>query len=203
MVSARAQDVDTAPLPDAWRDPDALLLGPVVGELSGPLATSFRAGVVGAIAQGWLRRIDSQGYVSQGDWHDPAHDLMGVHVLFLSEHDLPEAVARAHGFLEQVPMVLVTRGWEGALLVTRDETRPIPSLPREETDPTGAGDVFAAAFLIRYHETDDPLEAAGFAACAASCCVEGLGGSALGDRAEVERRLVLRQRLIEEGEWDE
>lgn len=203
VVSARAWDVDVTPLADGWRDPDALLLGPVAGELSGPIATGFQSQVVGAIAQGWLRSIDPQGNVSQGDWRDAAHDLAGVHVLFLSVHDLPQATARARDFLEQVPMVLLTRGWEGAVLVTRDGMQPIPTLPRQETDPTGAGDVFAAAFLIRYHETGDPIEAGGFAACAASCCVEGIGAAALGDRAEVERRLGLRERLIEEGEWDE
>ena len=79
----------------------------------------------------------------------------------------------------------------------------MPSLPRQEVDPTGAGDVFAPAFLIRYHGEQDPAAAAAFAACAASCVVEGTGRSALGDRAEVERRLVMRERLIEEGEWDE
>ncbi len=56
---------------------------------------------------------------------------------------------------------------------------------------------------MRYHESGDPVEAAAFAACAASCAVEGVGASSLGDRAEVLSRLELRERLIEEGEWDE
>jgi len=33
VVTARADDVGLDPLPDSWRDPDALLLGPLVGEL--------------------------------------------------------------------------------------------------------------------------------------------------------------------------
>ena len=70
-------------------------------------------------------------------------------------------------------------------------------------DSTGAGDVFATAFLLRYHEAGDPLEAGSFAACAASCVVEGVGASTLGDRAEVLRRMALRERFLEEGEWDE
>jgi hypothetical protein len=56
---------------------------------------------------------------------------------------------------------------------------------------------------VRYHETGDLAAAAAFAACAASCVVEAPGTQGLGDRAEVERRLVLRQRLLDEGEWDE
>jgi 1D-myo-inositol 3-kinase len=203
IVTARADDVDTEALPPVWRAPDALLLGPVAGELDGFSATAFEARSVGAIAQGFVREIGAGGRVSPRCWERPARDLQGVHVLVLSEQDLPEAEERSRDLLADVPMVALTRGWRGLSLLTRDAVHEIPSLPRPEVDPTGAGDVFAAAFLVRYHETDDPLEAAAFAACAASCAVEGVGVSTLGDRPEVVRRLALRRRLIEEGEWDD
>jgi sugar/nucleoside kinase (ribokinase family) len=203
LVTARADDVDLEALPESWRDPDALLLGPIVGELYGGEATALQAGCVGAIAQGYVRAIDRAGQVSAGEWARPERDLLGVHVLFLSEHDLRDAEASARGLLAHVPMIALTRGWRGLTLLTREGTHEIPSLPRPEVDPTGAGDVFAAAFLVRYHETGDPLEAAAFAACAASCAVEGIGASTLGDREEVRRRMALRERMIEDGEWDE
>jgi sugar/nucleoside kinase (ribokinase family) len=203
ILSQRAGVVDLALLPDSWRDPDVLFLGPVAGEVPAGSATAFEAGVVGAGAQGWLRAFDAEGNVTAREWADPAADLTGVHVLVLSEHDLPRAGERARAFLTFVPIVALTRGWEGATLYTRDGAQQVPGLPREEIDPTGAGDVFAAALLVGYHETGDVAEAAAFAACAASCAVEGIGASSLGDRAEVVRRLDLRQRLIEEGEWDE
>ena len=75
VVTARADDVDLAPLPDAWRDPDVLLLGPVVGELAGVGAAALAAGCVGAIAQGWLRAIDAAGQVSAREWARPERDL--------------------------------------------------------------------------------------------------------------------------------
>ena len=203
VLSSRAGAMDLDCLPDAWRDPDVLFLAPVAGELPGGMATAFEAGVVGAGAQGWLRDFDGEGNVTARDWPNAGIDLAGVHVLVLSQHDLPRAGERAREFLASVPIVALTRGWQGVSLYTRDGVQDIPSLPREETDPTGAGDVFAASLLISYHETGDVAEAAAFAACAASCAVEGVGTSSLGDRAEVERRLVLRQRLIDEGEWDE
>jgi len=203
VVTARADDVDLEALPDAWRDPDALLLGSVANELYGVHAAALEAGCVGAIAQGYVRSIDRDGVVSVRDWAAPARDLLGVHVLFLSEHDLPSADARARDLLGCVPIVALTRGWKGLTLLSRDAVHEVPTLPRPEVDPTGAGDVFAAAFLVRYQETGDPLEAAAFGACAASCAVEGIGATTLGDRAEITRRMEERQRLLEDGEWDD
>lgn len=203
VMSSRADDIELLPLPDAWRDPDVLLLGPVAGEIGPGAAATFEAQVVGALAQGWLRQCDIEGNVSPRPWESAAADLAGVHALFLSENDLGPAGPPPSSLLACVPLVAVTRGWEGLTLLTRGSTHTVPSLPRPELDPTGAGDVFAAAFLVRYHEAGDPLEAAAFGACAASCVVEGVGATTLGDRGEVLRRLDLRERLIEEGEWDE
>lgn len=202
VLIARAGDIDLTGLPDRWRNPEALLLGPVAGELQAFPVSAFEAGGVGAIAQGWLREVAPDGTVSAREWPSAARDLSGVHALFLSELDLPRG-RRARDFLQFVPIVVLTRGWEGVTLFTHDGARDIPSLPRQEVDPTGAGDVFAAAFLVRYHEIGDPEEACAFAACAASCVVEGVGATALGDRSEVEHRMAVRQRLVEEGEWDE
>jgi sugar/nucleoside kinase (ribokinase family) len=122
-----------------------------------------------------------------------------VHVLFLSVHDVGGDVSKAREMLEHVPIVALTRGWEGMDLMTRAAVHAVPTLPRPEVDPTGAGDIFAAAFLVRYRETGDPLAAAAFASCAASCVVEGLGATTLGDRAEVEKRLRLRERFLDDG----
>jgi sugar/nucleoside kinase (ribokinase family) len=202
-MPARAADVDLALLPDAWRAPEVLLLGPIAGEVQGGTAAAFEAEVVGATAQGWLRDVDEDGAVSARGWADPGRDLAAVHVLFLSESDLPGAADRVPALLAHVPLVCLTRGWRGLTLFTRSDAHDVPALPREETDPTGAGDVFAASFLVRYHETHDPLEAAAFAACAASCAVEAVGTAGIGDRAKVEARLVERERWLLEGEWDE
>lgn len=203
VLSARADDIDLAVLPDDWRAPEALLLGPVAGEVAGGMAAAFEADVVGAAAQGWLRAFEKSGAVSFREWTSAGTDLAGVHTLFLSEGDAHSALELARSMLGAVPIVALTRGWRGLSLLTRDGEQEIPSLPRREVDPTGAGDVFAAAFLVRYHETLDAVDSAVFAACAASCVVEKVGGAGVGDRAEVLRRVALRERLIEEGEWEE
>lgn len=201
-LGSRASDIELGCLPDAWRRPDVLLLGPVAGEIGPGFTNAIEAGVVGATAQGWLRGFESDGAVVAREWSRPERDLAFVHALFLSEKDLPDADAAARRLARLVPIVALTRGWRGLTLFTRDGSQEVPGLPREEVDPTGAGDVFAAAFLVRYHESQDPLEAAVFAACAASCAVEAEGVAGIGTRSEVLRRVALRERLIEEGEWE-
>jgi sugar/nucleoside kinase (ribokinase family) len=56
-------------------------------------------------------------------------------------------------------------------------------------DPTGAGDVFAATFLIHYDRLADAWEAAEAATCAASLSVEGEGWSAVPDAATLAAAL--------------
>jgi sugar/nucleoside kinase (ribokinase family) len=203
VVTSRADDIDLEALADDWRQADAFLLAPVARELDGVSVSALEAGVVGAVAQGWLREIGEDGHVLPRQWTGCGRDLLGVHVVFLSDQDLPNSPEAAQTLLSSVPMVALTRGWRGLTLMTRQGEYEIPSLPRAESDPTGAGDVFAAAFLVRYHESGDPTDAAAFAACAASCAVEGVGTTSLGDREEVLRRLEMRERLLEEGEWDD
>jgi 1D-myo-inositol 3-kinase len=203
VLSSRAADVRLDLVPEEWRRPDVLLLGGLAGEIRGSAALAFEAGVVGANAQGWVRAFGPGGEVSPAEWERPDQSLAGVHALFLSEHDIPGALARSRDLLSYVPMIAVTAGWRGLSLVTRQGAEVIPGLPRKEIDPTGAGDVFATAFLVRYQETGNPSEAAVFACCAASCVVEGLATTTLGDRAEIARRIEMRDRLLEDGEWEE
>jgi 1D-myo-inositol 3-kinase len=188
---ARASDISVDGLADAWRETDVLLLGPVAGEVPPRAALAFRAGLVGVALQGFLRAFDADGSVRPRPLTDPQSVLAGVHVVFFSIEDVGGERTAARALLAHVPLVVVTLGALGVELHSPEGVRRVAGLPRPELDPTGAGDVFAASFLIRYHETRDPIAAAELACCSASCAVEGIGASSLGDRAEVERRLAL------------
>ena len=61
---------------------------------------------------------------------------------------------------------------------------------------TGAGDIFAAAFLIHLWETEDVWKAARFAACAASFVVEGEGTTAIPNRDQIEARLRRHPEIV-------
>jgi sugar/nucleoside kinase (ribokinase family) len=199
-VVSQAEPLDLSLVPDDLRAPEVLLLAPVAGEIPAPMTQGFDARLVGAVAQGWLRDIGPDGGVSPRHWASAGRDLAGVDVAFVSERDLPGGAAEARELLRHVPLVMVTLGRRGADLLTREGETRCPTLPRDEIDPTGAGDVFAAAFLLRYHECGEPVEAAAFAGCAASCVVEGEGTSTLGERRDVLRRLAQLKRSTGDGD---
>ena len=73
---------------------------------------------------------------------------------------------------------------------TKSSTVHFPVAPVEVFDPTGAGDVFAAAFMLRFNETNDPYLAAPFANSAASFAIEGPGTTTLATRSQVEERMA-------------
>ena len=60
-----------------------------------------------------------------------------------------EAALRYLMELGQLKMIVVTRGSEGALLLTTDDFSVQAGIPTEVIDTVGAGDAFTAAFLIR------------------------------------------------------
>jgi sugar/nucleoside kinase (ribokinase family) len=83
----------------------------------------------------------------------------------------------------------MTQGARGCTVFVNGEARQIPGFPAREVDPTGAGDVFAAAFLVRLSETHDPFQAARFANATASFCVEASGVTGIPTREQVQARL--------------
>ena len=66
----------------------------------------------------------------------------------------------------------------------------IPVKPEVEVDPTGAGDIFAAAFFIQYREGGDFIKAAQFANACASLSVRKVGLESIPSPSEVEAHLV-------------
>ena len=153
----------------------------------------------GLTPQGWLREWDANQRVSHNlAWPAALETLSQAHASVLSIADVGGDWAVAERWAKASRVLVVTTGPEGCTVFVQGQgTRQFRAPQVEEVDPTGAGDVFATAFLLRYQETGDPLEAAAFGACAASCVVEGLGASRLGDRGEVERRLQERERFLE------
>lgn len=188
-VSAVARALAAADVPEDWIDAPLVLLAPVAGEIDPHLATAFTGPALAAAAQGWLRALDPDGTVSPALWTPPDFLLGRLQAIFVSTEDVAGQEDAATEWFERVPIGVLTAGRLGALLFVNGERYEIAPRPAQEVDATGAGDVFAAHFLIHYQSAGDAWDAAAAASCAASLSVEAAGTAGLPDRARLEAAL--------------
>jgi sugar/nucleoside kinase (ribokinase family) len=109
-----------------------------------------------------------------------------VDALFVSNEDLAGEANALRGQLGLPHLAVVTKGALGATLHFQGRASRFPAPKTEALDPTGAGDVFAAAFLIRFEETADPEEAMRFANAAASLSTRATGIASVPQRPQIE-----------------
>lgn len=175
-------------VPSSWFAAPLVHLGPVAAEVEPALASAFPRALVGVTPQGWMRKWDETGRVAPRGWEEAPQVLPFVDVLILSQHDVvrPEDIER---YADLVPLLVVTLGSRGSRVHFQGSWHWVSPFPAVERDPTGAGDVFAAAYLIHYREQGDPVAAARFANCVAAFSVEGEGVRGLPSREQVEARL--------------
>jgi sugar/nucleoside kinase (ribokinase family) len=189
-VRAEADPLAVEDIPADWRASPVVLIGPVFGEAPAELAATFdRRSLVGVSAQGWLRARDAGDNVVRAPWEGPPFWL-GAEVLFVSDEDLADAPHQLDAWTRDVPVVAMTESRKGARIWSEGRWRRMDAFPQDEVDPTGAGDTFATAFLIRLHETGDVAEAARFGAAAASISVGGVALAAIAGREQIEARMA-------------
>jgi len=84
-----------------------------------------------------------------------------------------------HALAERVPVAVVTCGGQGVIAVdsTTGEQEWVPSLPVNAHDPTGAGDVFGAAFVLGSLREWPLRQRLAFANLCAALSVQYVGGS--------------------------
>ena len=190
FLRAVGEPIRAASVPASWRDSRIVLLGPVFHEAGAAVAARF-AGLLGVCAQGFLRRVGTDERVAPlpPDAWDAAPLLARARVLFLSREDVGGDAAVVARWAALVPVLVVTDGAHGATVYEGGRAEPIAAAPARELDPTGAGDTFAAAFLIALDEGQEAVAAARFAAAVASLEVEQ-AGPLLPERAAVAARLA-------------
>jgi sugar/nucleoside kinase (ribokinase family) len=196
-VSAKAERLDVEHVPFNWLDTQILLAAPVLDEVDPTMLGRFRRSLIGAVGQGWLRRWSGAADTALGRADLSAIEAIPpVGAFFVSDEDFEGGLSDLAEVLEGLtPIAVVTHGAAGADLFWNGEWLPIRAFRAREADPTGAGDVFAAAFLVRLSETRDPVVAARFASAAASLSVESIGPlDSTPSREDVERRIEAGER---------
>jgi sugar/nucleoside kinase (ribokinase family) len=154
-------------VPSNWRA-KIVHLGPVARECAPGLINAFGDGFVGVTPQGWMRRWDQDGHVSCCQWDDAEPLLARADAVVLSEEDVGGDEAVMAQYAAQTRLLVVTQWVAGCTVYWRGQARHFPALPVHEVDPTGAGDIFAAAFFVWLQRSGDPWMAARFANCVAA-----------------------------------
>jgi len=146
-------------VPPLWTRAPMVLLGPIANEIDPDLIGHFSNSLIGVGPQGWLRRWDERGRVYAVDWDAAAAVLPLAAVTFVSEEDLAGA-ATLDEYRRLASILVLTQGAAGCTVFCRGEARSFPAPAVVVADPTGAGDIFAATYLVRFHQTDGNLWAA-------------------------------------------
>ena len=190
-VSAIAPRLEASHLVARWRTPDLLHLAPVVGEVDlRSWLGAVSARLVGLGVQGCVRAVLPDGQVAQPRWDLDRADLAGVSAACLGEDDLDGQGDLLDRLAAVVPIVAFTHSGRGCDVIVRGRTRRLGVYRTCEVEPTGAGDVFAAGFLLGLARGDDPVDAARLGTAAASVVVEGRAGKTLGRVGEAYARLA-------------
>lgn len=160
-----------------------ILLTPMNDEvdvrLSGKLSNY---GTVTIEPSGYYRKIESDRRVVAKEWKD-FDKAIGVSTLILGEQDIAFEQQKRDMHLrklyEKFRIVVLTEGDNGIVVFTNrapSRTSPYPLRKEEYVDFTGAGDTYAAAFILYLAKSHDPKIASVFATFFAAVKITGVGG---------------------------
>jgi sugar/nucleoside kinase (ribokinase family) len=174
-------------VPLAWRNAPIVHLGPVANEIDPAMIDLFDSSLIGLTPQGWLRRWSEDGHVYAEHWAAAEQVLPRATAVVLSQEDLLNTEMLEH-YCHLSRLLVLTAGRGGCTVYWQGQVREIPSPTVTSAEATGAGDIFAAAFLVRLRQVpDDPWDAAVFANYIASTSITQVGLEA--KMAAIEDRL--------------
>lgn len=187
---------DSLPLDDllaAHAHADVLIVAPIFRELTRwPAAAE---GIKAVSLQGVLRSRDAEQRIR------PRPDALEAALPFaepgaiasFSDEDCADPVGLAFELSRAGMVVTLTHGERGATLYLDGRPHDFAALPSGAVvDPTGAGDCFATAFVVRYAETKDLEEAMAWGLAAGSIAIERQGLMAAATRDELRQRIAGR-----------
>lgn len=181
-----APRLDYYHIPEAWRSAPIVHLGPVAQEVEPALVRNFPQAFIGVTPQGWLRSWNSAGHVIPSEWPEAGFVLQKASAAVISVEDVGRDEARIEEMAASCNVMAVTEAYLGARLYWNGDVRRFIPPEVTEVDPTGAGDIFAAAFFFRMAHTRDPWEAARFATQLAALSVTRTGLDSIPTYAEIQ-----------------
>ena len=177
-------------IPQVWRTASIIHLAPIAGELDPSLAEKLSGKFIGITPQGWMRTWDENGQVAACVWENSEQALGQAGAVVMSVEDVNRDLEQVEAMAHQTRILCLTEGEAGAVLYWNGDRRRFRPIEVHEVDATGAGDIFAAAFFMRYYNTRDPWEATRFATNLAARSVTRVGLNGIPTAQEIEECLM-------------
>jgi sugar/nucleoside kinase (ribokinase family) len=190
FIHHTAPDLQFEDIPAIWLNTPIIHVGPIAREGKSLADGKFPSSMLGLTPQGWLRTWDGGGRVHIGSWPEAMQSLSKANAAVLSIEDVGGDEEQIEAMADKCRVLAVTEGAAGARLYWNCDLRRFRALQVQEVDPTGAGDVFAAAFFWRFLTTHDPWAAARFATHLASYSVTRRGLEGIPTKEEIQSCLV-------------
>ena len=190
FIHHTAPDLQFEDIPAVWLNTPIIHVGPIAREGKSLADGRFPSSMLGLTPQGWLRTWDGAGRVHIGTWPEALHSLSKANAAVLSIEDVGGDEEQIEAMADKCRVLAVTEGAAGARLYWNGDLRRFRALQLQEVDPTGAGDIFAAAFFWRFSTTHDPWAAARFATHLASYSVTRRGLDGIPTTEEIQSCLV-------------
>jgi sugar/nucleoside kinase (ribokinase family) len=189
-LRAQATALPVSAVPAAWLSAAIIHFGPIAHEIAAEMVPALAAAapgcLIGLTPQGWLRQWNEAGAVRPAAWPEGLNIFPSVQAVVLSIEDVQGDWQLVNQWAAAAPTLVITEGAQGCAVFVRGQSPQTFAPPSEvEVDPTGAGDIFAAAFFIRLRETRNPYDAAKFANRVAAQSVTRLGLAGVPTAAEV------------------
>ncbi len=154
-IQAVAEHLRAEHIPADWRTPSTVHLAPIADEISPDVITAFSTQTTMLITpQGFMRQWGPDGRIQFKRWFD--RDLLKrAQFVVLSEEDIAQAPDVEQEYRQHTEILVVTQGDQGGRYYIQGEPFYYQAHPTPTVDPTGAGDVFAAALVMAWHHTAD------------------------------------------------
>lgn len=158
----------------------AVIVCPILDNIPVGYLTQLRRQIPDAqfvlLPQGYFRHIDDMGRVTQQAWRDGGIVSTLFNTIIVSELDGPNIHAKGNEWSKRSEAnIIVTQAANGSVLYNDGTATHIHPFPiGKEVHPTGAGDVFAAAYVydtLRHQNTS--MQSILFASAAAAIHVSG------------------------------
>lgn len=182
---------------------DFILIGPILGEVNSSVVYELKRSSQSPVLldpQGTLR-FSKNGHIDHKFTKSfqeiasistiiKANELETRVITGIEARKNPEDAVKAL-YQTGCQIAVVTLAEAGSIIYDGNVFYPIPPYKTQAIDPTGAGDTYAAGFMVKYLETPNDLSAVGcFASGVASVMVENSGPDFPLSRNEADRRFA-------------